>query len=40
MNSGEIIQKAIEVEVQRQSEAWEDGVYEDEIFQDPVVRVK
>ncbi len=34
INSFKFIQKAIEVEVQRQSEAWEDGVYEDEIFQE------
>jgi len=34
INSFKFIQKAIEVEVQRQSEAWEDGIYEDEIFQE------
>lgn len=34
INSFKFIQKAIEVEVQRQSEAWEDGLYEDEIFQE------
>jgi len=34
INSFKFIQKAIEVEVQRQSEAWEDGVYEDEIAQE------
>lgn len=34
INSFKFIQKAIEVEVQRQSEAWEDGVYEDEIYQE------
>ena len=34
INSFKFIQKAIELEVQRQSEAWEDGVYEDEIFQE------
>ena len=34
INSFKFIQKAIEVEVRRQSEAWEDGVYEDEIFQE------
>ncbi|MEN8302438.1 MAG: Asp-tRNA(Asn)/Glu-tRNA(Gln) amidotransferase subunit GatB [Campylobacterota bacterium] len=34
INSFKFIQKAIEVEVQRQSEAWEDGVYDDEIFQE------
>ncbi|MEA3522697.1 MAG: Asp-tRNA(Asn)/Glu-tRNA(Gln) amidotransferase subunit GatB, partial [Campylobacterota bacterium] len=34
INSFRFIQKAIEVEVKRQSEAWEDGVYEQEIFQE------
>jgi aspartyl-tRNA(Asn)/glutamyl-tRNA(Gln) amidotransferase subunit B len=34
INSFKFIQKAIEVEVIRQTEAWEDGVYEDEIFQE------
>ena len=34
INSFKFIQKAIEVEVQRQSEAWEDGVYDDEIYQE------
>ncbi len=34
INSFKFIEKAIEVEVIRQSEAWEDGVYEDEIFQE------
>jgi aspartyl-tRNA(Asn)/glutamyl-tRNA(Gln) amidotransferase subunit B len=34
INSFKFIQKAIEVEVQRQTEAWEDGVYEDEIYQE------
>ena len=34
INSFKFIQKAIEVEVARQSEAWEDGVYEDEIVQE------
>lgn len=34
INSFKFIQKAIEVEVIRQSEAWEDGVYDDEIFQE------
>jgi len=34
INSFKFIEKAIEVEVRRQSEAWEDGVYEDEIFQE------
>jgi len=34
INSFKFIHKAIEVEVARQSEAWEDGVYEDEIFQE------
>ena len=34
INSFKFIQKAIEVEVNRQVEAWEDGVYEDEIVQE------
>ena len=34
MNSFKFIQKAIEYEFQRQVEAWEDGVYEDEVFQE------
>ena len=34
INSFKFIQKAIEVEVTRQIEAWEDGVYEKEIFQE------
>ncbi|WP_428738404.1 Asp-tRNA(Asn)/Glu-tRNA(Gln) amidotransferase subunit GatB [Sulfurimonas sp.] len=34
INSFKFIQKAIEVEVARQIEAWEDGVYEDEIVQE------
>jgi len=34
INSFKFIQKAIEVEVVRQSEAWEDGVYDDEICQE------
>jgi aspartyl-tRNA(Asn)/glutamyl-tRNA(Gln) amidotransferase subunit B len=34
INSFKFIQKAIEVEVTRQIEAWEDGVYDDEIFQE------
>lgn len=34
INSFKFIQKAIEVEVARQSEAWEDGVYEEEISQE------
>jgi aspartyl-tRNA(Asn)/glutamyl-tRNA(Gln) amidotransferase subunit B len=34
INSFKFIQKAIEIEVSRQVEAWEDGVYEDEIFQE------
>jgi aspartyl-tRNA(Asn)/glutamyl-tRNA(Gln) amidotransferase subunit B len=32
LNSFKFIQKAIEYEVERQSEAWEDGVYEKEVF--------
>jgi aspartyl-tRNA(Asn)/glutamyl-tRNA(Gln) amidotransferase subunit B len=34
LNSFKFIQKAIEYEVQRQAEAWEDGVYEDEVYQE------
>ena len=34
INSFKFIHKAIEVEVARQSEAWEDGVYDDEIVQE------
>ena len=34
INSFKFIQKAIEVEVARQSEAWEDGVYDEEISQE------
>lgn len=34
INSFKFIQKAIELEVARQSEAWEDGVYEQEIAQE------
>ena len=34
INSFKFIQKAIEVEVARQREAWEDGVYDDEICQE------
>ncbi len=34
INSFRFIQKAIEIEVQRQIEAWEDGVYEEEISQE------
>lgn len=34
INSFKFIQKAIEVEVQRQSEAWEDGIYDKEIVQE------
>ena len=34
MNSFRFIQKAIEYEFNRQVEAWEDGVYEDEVFQE------
>ena len=34
INSFKFIQKAIEIEVARQSEAWEDGVYEKEIAQE------
>jgi len=34
INSFKFIQKAIEVEVTRQSEAWEDGLYDEEICQE------
>ena len=34
INSFKFIQKAIEVEVARQSEAWEDGLYDEEICQE------
>jgi len=34
INSFKFIEKAIEVEVRRQSEAWEDGFYDDEICQE------
>ena len=34
INSFRFIQKAIEVEVERQIDAWEDGVYDKEIFQE------
>jgi len=34
INSFKFIQRAIELEVMRQSEAWEDGTYEEEIFQE------
>ena len=34
LNSFKFIQKAIDYEVQRQSEAWEDGVYEKEVIQE------
>jgi aspartyl-tRNA(Asn)/glutamyl-tRNA(Gln) amidotransferase subunit B len=34
INSFRFIQKAIEIEVARQIDAWEDGVYEEEIFQE------
>ncbi len=34
INSFRFIQQAIEVEVERQVNAWEDGVYEDEIYQE------
>ncbi len=34
MNSFRFIQKAIEYEYSRQCEAWEDGVYEDEVYQE------
>ncbi len=34
INSFRFIHKAIEIEVQRQIEAWEDGVYDEEIYQE------
>ncbi len=34
LNSFKFIQKAIEFEIQRQSDAWEDGVYEQEVVQE------
>ncbi len=34
LNSFKFIQKAIDYEVQRQSEAWEDGVYDSEVVQE------
>jgi len=34
INSFKFIEKAIQVEVARQSEAWEDGVYDEEVFQE------
>jgi len=34
INSFNFVQKAIEIEVQRQEEAWEDGIYETEIVQE------
>ncbi len=34
INSFRFIQKAIEIEVARQIEAWEDGVYDEEIYQE------
>jgi len=34
INSFRFIQKAIEYEVERQIEAWEDGVYDDEVWQE------
>lgn len=34
LNSFRFIQKAIEYEVKRQSEAWEDGTYEQEVVQE------
>ncbi len=34
INSFKFIEKAIEVEVRRQSEAWEDGIYDEEIVQE------
>ncbi|WP_373072732.1 Asp-tRNA(Asn)/Glu-tRNA(Gln) amidotransferase subunit GatB [Sulfurimonas sp.] len=34
INSFKFIHKAIEVEVERQIDAWEDGLYDDEIFQE------
>ncbi len=34
LNSFRFIQKAIEYEIERQTEAWEDGTYEDEVVQE------
>ena len=34
INSFRFIQQAIEIEVERQSNAWEDGVYDEEIYQE------
>jgi len=34
MNSFKFIQKALEYEINRQIDAWEDGVYEDEVYQE------
>jgi len=34
INSFRFIQKAIEIEVERQIDAWEDGVYDEEIYQE------
>ncbi|MCH9814561.1 MAG: Asp-tRNA(Asn)/Glu-tRNA(Gln) amidotransferase subunit GatB [Epsilonproteobacteria bacterium] len=34
MNSFKFIQKAIEYEFERQCDAWEDGLYEDEVYQE------
>ncbi len=34
INSFKFIEKAIEVEVRRQSEAWEDGLYDEEVYQE------
>ncbi len=34
MNSFRFIQKAIEYEFQRQCDAWEDGIYDDEVYQE------
>ena len=34
LNSFKFIQKAIEYEIERQSEAWEDGIYESEVVQE------
>ncbi len=34
MNSFKFIQKALEYEIERQIEAWEDGTYENEVFQE------
>jgi aspartyl-tRNA(Asn)/glutamyl-tRNA(Gln) amidotransferase subunit B len=34
LNSFKFIQKAIEYEIQRQTEAWEDGVYDEEVVQE------